>query len=400
MKQNLEFGRILNSEELQELGTILSQCFNMPASVWQKYSQRLGQDSFRYVRQANQIVGGLGIYHMGQWFGGKQLAMAGLAAVGVAPEYRGTGIVFQLLTQTLRELYNQGVPISVLYPATQRPYRKVGYEQGGTFCNFKLPTNSIKLAISEEAVKEIRSLPMQRVNLIRPEAFYDVYRQQAIKNNGNLERNQAIWARVIEPEPNREIYAYLVGNEAQPEGYIIFKQQSENQLSQVVISDWVALTPAAAKRLWVFLGDHRSIAQEVLWHGSLNDPFVSLLAEQTSKIVSCDRWLLRIINVPQALAQRGYPVGVEAELHLEVHDELLPENHGKFVLRVSNGQGEVIGGGSGELKLNVRGLASLYTGLFSPHQLLVSGQLEGSDRALATASLLFAGSHPWMRDFF
>jgi len=31
----------------------------------------------------------------------------------------------------------------------------------------------------------------------------------------------------------------------------------------------------------------------------------------------------------------------ETELHLEVKDDLLPENNGKSVLSVANGQGEV-----------------------------------------------------------
>ncbi|CAD5981580.1 GCN5-related N-acetyltransferase [Planktothrix tepida] len=48
---------------------------------------------------------------MGQWWGGKSIPVAGLASVGIAPEYRGGGVALELLRQTLRELYNQQIPL-------------------------------------------------------------------------------------------------------------------------------------------------------------------------------------------------------------------------------------------------------------------------------------------------
>ncbi len=136
------------------------------------------------------------------------------------------------------------------------------------------------------------------------------------------------------------------------------------------------------------------------WRSSPVDPLTLLLPEQTAKIRSLERWMLRIIDVPNALEKRGYPLGVETELHLQVEDELLPENNGKFVLKVSNGRGEVAKGGKGEFQLDVRGLAPLYTGLFAPHQLQLAGKLEATETALSVATSLFVGSQPWLPDFF
>ena len=79
--------------------------------------------------------------------------------------------------------------------------------------------------------------------------------------------------------------------------------------------------------------------------------------------------MLRIIDVVGALSKRGYPMGLDAELHLEVSDRAIASNNGKFCLRVSQGRGEVTKGGKGEFQLDVRGLAPLYTGLFTPIQL-------------------------------
>ena len=112
------------------------------------------------------------------------------------------------------------------------------------------------------------------------------------------------------------------------------------------------------------------------------------------------RWMLRVINVSTALEKRGYSPGIQAELHLEIRDDLLAENNGRFILSVANGRGEVTSGGKGEMKLDIRGLAPLYTGLFTPQQLQLAGQLDATETAMSAATQIFAGASPWMADFF
>ena len=394
MTPNFEFATPANPEQTQQLGTILSQCFNSPLSEWSVYLNRIGVENFRVLRQGGQVAGGLAVIEMGQWFGGCSVPMAGLAAVGVPPEYRGMGVAVELLSLTLKEIQAKQVPISVLYPATQYLYRQVGYEQGGTAGGFEIRLDGLRLSVNQT----IRAIPMHSVTPIRHEVFHEIYRQWAVQNNGNLDRNSAIWQSIIQPREQETIYGYLVGSQNQPQGYIIFKQDAKE--SQIVILDWVALSAAAAQRLWMFLADHRSQIQKAVWRGAASDPFLLLLAEQTAKVRYLERWMLRIIDVPKALEIRGYPVGVETELHLAIIDELLPENNGNFILSVSGGRGEVTRGGKGELQLNIRGLAPLYTGLYTPSQLQVSGYLAGTDNAVAAATQIFAGAEPWMPDHF
>jgi predicted acetyltransferase len=168
----------------------------------------------------------------------------------------------------------------------------------------------------------------------------------------------------------------------------------------LVVRDWAILTTAAAKSFWAFLAKHRSQIDKVQWRGSTVESLSLLLPEQTLDPEFVERWLLRIVNVEKALSARGYPPGIESELHLEVQDRLLEANQGKFILSVANGRGEVTRGGRGEMKLDVRGLAPLYTGLFTPQQLQQSGYLQATETAIATATLLFSSSSPWMPDLF
>ncbi|MGQ4647058.1 GNAT family N-acetyltransferase [Lyngbya aestuarii] len=392
MASQLEYSAVSNPQELQQLGIIDSQCFGTPPTDAQRYLDIIGRENFRLIRQGGQVIGGLAIYPLGQWYGGFRVPMAGIAAVGIAPEYRGTGAAYYLMSQTLQELNRLEVPISVLYAATQGLYRKVGYEQGGIRCRWELPVASINL--------RERHLPLHQVNPVSYEVFEQIYKQQAQANNGNLDRNQAIWQQLLASQPGKILYAYVIGSPNQPEGYGIFTQHCQANNLTINLKDWAVLTTAAAKRFWTFLADHRSQVNQVRWQSSALNPWMLLLPEQTANIVNKEHWMLRIINLPLALAQRGYPLGIETQLHLKVKDDLIAANNGKFCLKVSEGRGEVTPGGKGELQLDIRGLAPLYSGLFTPDQLQLMGYLKATKEALLAAKLLFSGSEPWMPDFF
>lgn len=390
MMPSFEYGVLESSQEGDRLARLIEQCFLSPAGSSEIYFDRIGRGNFRFLRQAGQLLGGLALLPLGQWYGGRCVPMVGVAAVGIAPEHRGSGSALSLMQQALREMYAEGVPISVLYPATQRLYRRVGYEQGGVHCGWEIPTQKIQV--------RQRSLPIQSVELDGSKVFQDLYSRQARVSNGNLDRRDLIWQGIVHSKETT-LYAYQFGTD-NPEGYVILSQRQADGHSILQLEDWVVLTPAAEETLWTFAADHRSQLSHMRWRSTLVDPLTLNLPEQVAKLRFCDRWLLRVVNVAKALEQRGYPGQVEAELHFEVEDDGLPENNGRFILTVADGQATVTPGGKGALKLGIRGLAPLYTGLFTPHQLQRAGKLEGSEATLSTATQLFSGSTPWMPDFF
>jgi len=391
MTPQFEYSQNVNREDIQRLGNILDQCF-LELGESESYFNRIGVENLRVIHQNEQIAGGLALISMGQWWGGVNVPMMGIAAVGIAPEYRGSGAAIALMQHTVKELYTNGVPITVLYPATQRLYRKAGYEQAGSACVWEIPADTIQL--------REQPLPVKSVVPINVELFHDLYQKQARLNNGYLDRNQFIWQDVNQPLEKQTPYAYIIGETNQPQGYIIFSQHPDNDGAILRIRDWAVLTTAAAQTFWSFLANHRSQIDKIRWRSSPVDSLSLMLSEQTAKIKHISRWMLRVIDVIKALEKRGYPTKIQTELHLEIEDDLIAENNGKFILSVANGRGEVTKGGKGELQLDIKGLAPLYTGLFTPQQLQISGKLQGIETSLDTATQIFAGSSPWMADFF
>jgi predicted acetyltransferase len=392
MISQFEYNQIANQEDIQRLGNILEQCFLMSPGDSEIFFNRLGLENFRIIRQNEQVAGGLAAIPIGQWWGTQRVPMAGIAGVGIAAEHRGTGAALAMMQHTIKELYASGVPISVLYPLTQRLYRKAGYEQGGAFCIWEVDTQSIQL--------REQPLPVVPVVSNNHEAFHELYQQQARLNNGHLDRHQGLWKHLVRPDEKETVYAYLIGSADQPQGYMIFSQHQNQDGSFILLRDWVVLTTAAAQTLWSFLANHRSKIKYVRWKGSAIDSLALLLPEQTAKQKSAKRWMLRVINVSTALEKRGYSPEIQAELHLEIRDDVLAENNSRFILSVANGRGEVTSGGKGEMKLDIRGLAPLYTGLFTPQQLQLAGQVDATEIAMSAATQIFAGASPWMADFF
>ena len=86
--------------------------------------------------------------------------------------------------------------------------------------------------------------------------------------------------------------------------------------------------------------------------------------------------MLRIADLSAALEARGYAPQLQADLHLEVTDPLVPENSGPWQLTVRGGRGVVRRGGEGRLRLDIGVLAALYTGYGRP-ELLSAGRPHG-----------------------
>ncbi|BAZ16383.1 GCN5-related N-acetyltransferase [Calothrix sp. NIES-4071] len=388
---SFEYGKINDSGDASKLISILSQCFMMAPSDGEAYMQSVGKENFRVIRQNGKIAGGLAILSFGQCYGGEFVPMAGIAAVGIAPEYRGSGAALAMMQSAVKEIYEeQEAPISALFPAVQRLYRAAGYEQAGSFCNWEITTASIGMG-----------KPQLPLTLITDEKdiLRELHQKQARRHNGNLKRNEFIWADIGRSKDAQQ-YAYIIGGLDDPQGYIIFTQHRGDNNDYIYIRDWVLLTSAAVQSFWAFLGGHRSQINTVRYRSALVDALTLILPEQTAKLKSSTRWMLRAVDVKTALQKRGYPHFVEASLHLEVLDDFLSENNNKFILNVANGRADVTPGGKGDLKLDIRAFASLYTSLFSPNQLQMIGKLEATENAITTATQIFAGTSAWMADFF
>jgi len=292
----------------------------------------------------------------------------------------------------LLELAERKVALSTLYPAAQALYRAVGYEQAGSRLKYALRPSELVRSERELSVRAI-------VESDRP-AVLAAYERYASAFTGYLDRGDYIWRRVLKPRSDPAL-GYLVEVDDKLEGYLYLTQHRSDHLRyELRATDLVASSARAARRLLGLVAEHRSLAERIVWHAGPADPFFALIPEQAYEMSLAFHYMLRVVNVSEALTARGYPLGIETELELDVHDELIRANNDRFVLSVANGRGQLVRGGKGALRAGMRGLAALYSGFLSPHALYRIGLLEGSERALDVAQALFSGPPAGMSDHF
>jgi predicted acetyltransferase len=170
--------------------------------------------------------------------------------------------------------------------------------------------------------------------------------------------------------------------------------------NRIAVTDLQASTPRAYRRLWSFLRDISRVVSEIVFFTAPADPAYLVHPNPQFGMRLVDNWMVRVVDARAALTARGYASHVDAELHLELRDELVPHNAGRWVLCVREGTATLDRGGQGHLQLDARALAALYTGFASPHDLVLLDRITADPRTLATASTIFAGPMPWMPDMF
>lgn len=391
---DLEYLTSLTPDVERELLPVWTASYEASPELWAKYVELLGRDAFRVARRRGEVVGGLALFETSQWFGGRTVPSVGVAAVGIAPQARGEGVASAFLARTLLEARERGLALASLYASTTGLYRRVGFELAGAFVHYAQPLRLLGRSGAREL--PVRRLPPGGGH----DALHALHRARAAEESGVLDRNEALWKRVVR-EDRGNVAAYVVGPEEAPEGYVVLRQQEgKGDHHDLVATDLVARTGRAARRLWTLLADHATTAGEVHWFGPPVDPLVLHLEEQEWRVVKADAWMLRLLDVPRALSARGWPAHVEGELELDVQDDLLPANQGRWRLRVAGGAATVEPGGRGALRLDVTTLAPLYTGHVRAARLAADGRLGGSPAAVELAGRLFAGPAPWMPDRF
>lgn len=395
--ETVEIGIPADEDELRAMRRLADYAFSPSPPPLPDIQGMLaqGRENFRVARVRGRAAGSLGIIPMGQWFGGRSVPMAGINAVAVAPEHRAAGIATRLLRRMLEDVRAQGMPLSVLYPATQPVYRRAGYEQAGIHLAYFQPVAALP--------PRDRSLDIRPAEPDELPALRALYAERARRTSGNLDRNEYMWSRIWSDRGGSTVVnTYAVERDGAPEGYVAYHQAQETgeQDRNIVARDLVALTPDAARRLLSFFADHRSVVRNVTWAGAPADPLLFHIPNQDYRVRWYEQWMLRLVDVRAALEARGYPPGIETEVHLRVRDDALPWNDGPFVLRVSGGVAEVREGGEGRVGLDVRGLASIYSGYLSPAGMLSTGYIEGPVEDLAALGAVFAGPAPWMADGF
>ena len=395
--QRFSFGPLRSSADLEALANHESLAFNTPRDSCLSWL-RATRDDVRVARAGSEVVGGLVRYDMGQFFGGRSVRNIGIAGVAISPTARGRGAAKSLMAATLNELHDAGVAVSTLYPTTFTLYGRAGYAVAGHRYRYKLPLAKLgRVTATGELCRLDPGADAEQLSRL--------YRRLAMNRPGWLDRNEHIWERVHKHPAGRDVHRYTIPGQDGLDGYVVYTLGEVARYPYgLEIRDVQAANREAARRILALFSDCRTLARHATWYGGLDDSLLLEAPEVGTEISVAETWMLRIVDIVAAFTERGYPRGPSARLEVDVTDDVVSPNQGRWIVEIEHGAADVrrASGEAGPdvLQMDIRALASLYTGHLSARRLAELGSVQGSAVALDRAERIFAGPPPAMPDYF
>jgi predicted acetyltransferase len=358
-----------------------------------------------HVCRANgRLVGSAAVLPFGQWFGGRRVPLGGVAAVTVAPEVRGRGVARSLLRDALAAMRDRGEVLSGLFPTTARLYRSVGYEHAARHLVTGISVETLGRIEPSGSRCEIAPLDPDRI----VDTMAPVYETMAAQHDGWLSRGELWWRRFAHryaDADNRRAYTVTDGGEVvgamlvehiEPKG-----NKSGFHLYDLGVDGPFATTPEALRAALAFLAGHGTTVGEV--RTNLPTELVAIaVPDQHLTVRTHIVNMLRLVDMPGAVAARGFLVDDVEPIDIEVRDPLAPWNEGQWRLAVEDGKGRLEPGGTGRLALDAATFAALWSGWASPWHLAAAGRLpDATNVDLAALQRMFAArSTPHVLDFY
>ncbi|WP_089012950.1 GNAT family N-acetyltransferase [Micromonospora inositola] len=325
---------------------------------------------------------------------GASVPAAHVTGVSVAPTHRRRGLLTALMRRQLREIRDAGrEPVAVLWASEGRIYPRFGY--GLAAQRLTISCDTTELRLPEQAASVAGTLRLDQP-AARPAELARLYDRVRAHRAGWSDRDERWWRYVLADvkslrEGATERRVLLHEGAAGLDGYALFRTKDEwdrgGPRGEVRVDEMVAENPDAYLALWRLLLSIDLTRRLSFRTAAVDEPLLWLVNEprQLGAQLSDGLWV-RVVDLPAALAARRY--ATDLDVVIEVTDELLPENAGRWHL---------VGGPSGatctataasaQLACDVRALGELYLGGAGLGALAAAGRV----RELVPRSLAAAG---------
>src|SRR5580658_384160 len=287
-----------------------------------------------------EVVGTAGVYtYQLSVPGHRTLPAAGVTWVSVLPSHRRRGVLSSLMRQQLDDVRDRGEPLAVLWASESVIYPRYGYGRSMWHTDFTLHRGEGTLA------NAFLGHGGMRLRITSPEAalpeLAKVYDAVLPSRPGFIARNETWWARAIyDPADSRRgaspLHCLLAEDQSGPRGYALYSGQSQwDEVSLpggvLRVREMIADGPAAGAALWTDLLSRDLTADFHVYKRPIDDPLLFQLADpRRARPLLKDALWTRIIDVPAALAGRGYSAPVDVVI--EVRDRLIPANAARWHL--------------------------------------------------------------------
>jgi predicted acetyltransferase len=392
-------------DELDDFLTTFEQVFGITNTDAGRERWRTVLEADRLVaaRDGDRIVATAGAYTFRAAFpGGDEVGCAGVTLVSVRADHRRRGVLRRMMSVLLEQAVDRGEPLAALWASENPIYGRFGFGPAAPTLHLDVDRHHARFRV-DGPVDEVRLVDLDEARTRFPPIHEAVRRQRPLL----FARTGPWWDRELDDPPDRrdgageKRYALL-----EDRAYAIHRLRPGWDrgvpTGTVEVSDLVATDPAAWAAIWRFVVDTDLSRRTVATRRPVDDPLPLLLDDPARAGASHD-WPLhvRLVDVPSALAARGYLV--DGAMTLRVHDAGLPANDGTWRLAVVDGRGEVeAAAGPADLELDVEALATVAFGGEPTSRLVAAGRVRAADAGVVARAdqLLRSSPAPWHGGMF
>jgi predicted acetyltransferase len=328
---------------------------------------------------------------------GADVPAMGIAAVGVAPEFRRQGVADRLMRDALARIRRAGVPLAILYPFSVSFYRRFGYEM----CEW---VDLLRVAPAQLPGSPLRQ-NVRRFDAARDDlAVRALYQRCRTGATGPFVRDDYWWKHrvydralewLVYVDPRTRAITGVLGYGVPTSPPYPYQLASVHDFWAASPEAYAGLVGALAAlgeqfgRIELYLP--RGQALPLLVEHGRNDVEMETRAHIGAYTATCA--MARLVDVAAAFAAHPGARRVRGRLGLELTDPVFADQSRSFDVGFG-ARGAVVTPGDkarARLTLSIQRLSQIYFAAAPATQLLAQGLIAGSPAAAQLLDAAFAG---------
>jgi len=293
----------------------------------------------------------------------------------------------------LHPLIERGAVLSAITTSSTGYARRLGWEA---------PTDVLAWEVATDDLKRSYIVADFEVEHGLTDEVETLQRDLARQWNGPIHR-PAWWTRWKQAKSDLTTYRFALPGHPTTGLLTLATTRHERHGMNLLVHDfWAANQPTAASMLG-FLGRHNTRASTITFRRGALPPYPTLLhglRHHRTTVEAWHPWMLRILDVPEAIRLRGWPSELNTAVPVEIENET--GSWDRWMLQVKDGAAEVAPSSmEGQVALTRRQLAVWYAGGYrSATSARMAGVHAISEEALTILVRSTTDLEPWLPDHF